>query len=1710
MILAVFALLSMSLNAQQTVTVGNGTSTSNYLPVYGWYYDFSQQNQLIYTAADLGLAAGTQITSMTFYTSNGIHFSGGSVSVKLGTTTETNWSTDAYGSASPITGVTLTQVANITSFTTNSNYEWTINFSSPFTYTGDNLLVQFDCTAGTCDPSSSGTNSTLFYGNTSHYSYNGYGSSSKYRRQFQPKATFTYTASTTPIIIASPTSVSLSSIPGGSTSQTINVEGFNLTGGITATISGTDASVFGVSPASLGTSGGSLTVTYSPTAVGNHTATLTLSSTGAQDVTIPINGTCSTDLTVYDGTDQDDYLPLYGYYYDNKQVNQMIYPASALSSIAGKNITSMTFYSPHIYFSGGKYTVKVGETNQTAFSSMVRNTADLTAIVVSDTAATAGGTELTITFRTPFTYNGGNLLLDFEVTTNGSYGSNHTYFYGVNQSTNTGFNTHGNSSATVNSDGVYTGTYSGLRQFLPKVTFTVEDNTPVHDLGITLSEPTAVLAGENATITATVTNHGNQTENGYTVTFSDGTNTFSTQTGGELAPNGTATFTATYTTSTAGTVSITANVACTGDADATNDEATTNLTVNAPVHDLGIALAVNPTSVEAGDNATLTATVTNNGNQTESGYTVTFSDGTTTFSTQTGGTLAPGATETFTATYTTTNQMGTSVTITANVACTGDADATNDDATVSLNIISMPPPENVQATGGELSGTMTWDAPSDLPTTPVTEDFEDTSVFPPFEAGGVTATTHTGAFGDWTLYDATGGCITYGSKQLDYDNEGEPHAWFVFKPSESTPSEDYPDAVPHAVHSGAQYLESICPRSSTTAAGVSDHWLISPELSGLAQTISFYVCELVTDYGAETYEIWVSTTDNDPSSFTKLGSTYTVNYTNWTEQTVQLAAGTKYFAIRHTSNDIFGLLIDDVTYQVPMEPESYNIYLDGVLVDNVNSDVFNYTFNNVSTGEHQCAVSAVYPNGKESVAVPATFTSTLTPTLAISPATQTINDATAGTVTVTGTNVEGNISVSAGNDWSLNPTSLSSNGGNVNVTYEGRELSASTTVTASATGASDATATVNYVADVYIVTDNGQTGNWDFTNGTSMSYNDGIYTATFTANADNTYILFARMLGNEVDWNTRYVFGPDSNSDWWLTGDSGSGNLDLNDDDPIKIVNAGTYTVTIDANNGTFSIERVPEGQTATPTITYTVSDDYVTITATGDGTVTLNVPGYDSASGEGSVSIIVPRGYVSNTINVTATAKESGKTESETETAQITIPAGSDWIQMDGTYSATDLLSFQKDGEDIMLIDQFLASTLNNDHPDHYTYTLRQTVNGETQTSTPVTIPVYKTNSSLQGLYTKGQVDTLDTNMSLKNNVLNTKMNYDVVPDRNTIYYSLYRGDMDDTYPEITADQRISQLQRFEEMIGDQPQYFMFESHQAGITPRYDHLGNQIAERLDTNWVEATYNKQLAYVPAIWTSGLNTARGDGKNNSYGSDIKREIMGDLAISISGERTNNNAYGTWKVNGVDYCAYHPEIEVTAILPNDGQPVNYNDGDIAEYEPYMCRAWCTYEGIRDFGRDGDGNLTDLGELTVPYLLGDAYFGENSKATIGGSWTGGAVRDQWSFGVPNGLNPNEVTFVVRFYYKKKVTEAPAQNNGKNKLTLGNGQNEEYFIVQAEGNAKDIPVALNELLNGPVPVSVTYVNPQGMQSSKPFDGINIVVTRYSDGTTRTTKVAR
>ena len=96
----------------------------------------------------------------------------------------------------------------------------------------------------------------------------------------------------------------------------------------------------------------------------------------------------------------------------------------------------------------------------------------------------------------------------------------------------------------------------------------------------------------------------------------------------------------------------------------------------------------------------------------------------------------------------------------------------------------------------------------------------------------------------------------------------------------------------------------------------------------------------------------------------------TTSAVDWEEVSVDLPAGTKYFAIRHTSTDVLALLLDDITFTTGGgEIDHYNIYVDGELVDQTDGTTFNVEID--ESGEHTVSVSAVYTNGQESAPVSA-------------------------------------------------------------------------------------------------------------------------------------------------------------------------------------------------------------------------------------------------------------------------------------------------------------------------------------------------------------------------------------------------------------------------------------------------------------------------------------------------------------------------------------------------------------------------------------------------------------------------------------------------------------------------------------------------------------------------------------------------------------------
>ncbi len=515
------AALGTSLNAAaETLTVCDVNTTANdYVPVYGLYYDDNYQiSQMIYPESLLTNMRGGVINSLTFYANSDITLTGGSFTIRLGTT-----NLSSFGSATRITtGMTAVATSNMTACRSGS--QLVITFTTPYNYTDGNLVVEFQSTTTGSSWQSLKFHGVTSYSNSSIYGRNNSSTPSSFTLQsFLPKATFGYEpASSDPTISANPLTLDFEAIPGGSSSKTVTVRGRNLTGNIN--VSDPSDGIFSVSPSSFTPNDGivdneSLTITYTPTAIGTHTATITLTSAGANPVTITLNGSCDWKATICDGTDTNGNLPIYGYYIDNYQINQMIYPESLLRDLIGKDLTSMTFYTEgniHPDLETSTWTIKLGTTDETVFASSLANSTrlvpnDITTVTPEQGyIVTSGINTMTIVFDTPFPYNGGNLLVDFQSTAHTSdYEA--TNFYGVNQNSdhNTGFHSYG-SSATPGDNGHYTG--GNVDAFLPKVTFTYEESTPITNGTVT---PNAVdfgtvVVGETATQTVAIKNTGNQ------------------------------------------------------------------------------------------------------------------------------------------------------------------------------------------------------------------------------------------------------------------------------------------------------------------------------------------------------------------------------------------------------------------------------------------------------------------------------------------------------------------------------------------------------------------------------------------------------------------------------------------------------------------------------------------------------------------------------------------------------------------------------------------------------------------------------------------------------------------------------------------------------------------------------------------------------------------------------------------------------------------------------------------------------------------------------------------------------------------------------------------------------------------------------------------------------------------------------------------------
>lgn len=431
-------------------------------------------------------------------------------------------------------------------------------------------------------------------------------------------------------------------------------------------------------------------------------------------------------------------------------------------------------------------------------------------------------------------------------------------------------------------------------------------------------------------------------------------------------------------------------------------------------------------------------------------------------------------------------------------------------------------------------------------------------------------------------------------------------------------------------------------------------------------------------------------------------------------------------------------------------------------------------------------------------------------------------------------------------------------------------------------------------------------------------------------------------------------------------------------------------------------------------------------------------------------------------------------------------------------------------------IIDQFAVSVADNQHPNRYGYVLKYEpaagATGEaakTKTSSHVEVPVQKTGSAVNGFYTEAQVEQdKDRNTIVVDNIT-ADMQMNLSNTNSAIfYYSILNKESD--VPHITTDSidYVSNLQNdnfvYQEMFKKSP----------NLDDRYD-AGEH--HYFDGKVVQGEYGDMgMTYVPFITTRAIERYYfvEDSLHNTYGSPIWATSVGKVDLEgTQVERATKSKWTKWsytndKGETVDCSIHRAAVDAKCYLP-----VHSNTVSNVEYEPYMCRIWVKYNNLRKYEKDpATGLMKDMGkyegdlmwladvDMTGMPLSDEGYYHVQCGSI--GKQNEETYANDLIFGADNNSKPE---IIVRFYYKAKGISSAEMT-----LRAANNADAKMYNASEKTITPDPTTAVSELVvNGEV-VGKTYINTLGQQSDKPFEGVNIVITRYSDGTVSTTKVVK
>ncbi len=426
---------------------------------------------------------------------------------------------------------------------------------------------------------------------------------------------------------------------------------------------------------------------------------------------------------------------------------------------------------------------------------------------------------------------------------------------------------------------------------------------------------------------------------------------------------------------------------------------------------------------------------------------------------------------------------------------------------------------------------------------------------------------------------------------------------------------------------------------------------------------------------------------------------------------------------------------------------------------------------------------------------------------------------------------------------------------------------------------------------------------------------------------------------------------------------------------------------------------------------------------------------------------------------------------------------------------------------------DNFWVSVANNDHPNNYGYyvALQTAVpfdmgDGTTSNaarSNTITVHVHKTAMTMNAISAQDVEDDV-----LHQLPATTTFNIDVKHSSKTeiLRYDAYRWDssygtsakpfaiINDAESTVDSEQDVAPNGEADNQDNEYTIKMDGENQTSIAIDPNDNVTIYQAPFIDNYVSSLGVADTYTYAPVV---ELFSPAGSGRTdyNTYGAPLQTSAAGVVEVEVVKPAASEYS---WNADGKTYRYYNVYLKVNVL----DIPVGYQVAKVrawrkidAQYlgEQAPTQNTPDYTGRLELDSNGEYMFVNKSDCQKNESLGD----DNTTSTIKPG-TFGAVALKQGEKIP-------MSFVVRVYFtKSQPADAPM---------LKAENNQPYYIMETiveDELTNQIPTGINgvEFINNVA--SVKYYNAAGVESDRPFKGVNIVVTRYSDGSMSTTKIVK